>query len=221
MEFSIDAWLDQLAQGLRDVFGSRLLFLGLQGSYRRGEATDKSDIDVVAVLDVLAALDLEAYRRVLKKLPYGEKACGFICGREELFHWPAYDRFQLFHDTRPLIGDLEALMPPLNRKDAAMAARIGAANLYHRLCHGYLYGSPGGEDRQGTCKAALFILQAAQFARSGRYPATREDVINALDEEERAVLCPPARTSDPAAELDRLLVWCRGLLKEMDTEWER
>lgn len=221
MEFSVDAWLDQLAQGLRDIFGERLRFLGLQGSYRRGEATDKSDIDVVAVLDVLEAADLEAYRRILKELPYGEKACGFVCGREELFHWPAYDRFQLLHDTRPLIGDLEKLMPLPDREDAALAAKIGAANLYHALCHGYLYGAPEREDWRWVYKSILYILQAAQFARCGSYPDTRRDLIEALAEPERTLLSPKEEDGDPAAELDRLLGWCRGILKEMDTEGER
>ena len=42
-----------------------LLFVGLQGSYARGEATEASDIDVVVVLDELYFADLLKYRDML------------------------------------------------------------------------------------------------------------------------------------------------------------
>ena len=41
--------MKQLATLVRKEFGERVFFLGLQGSYRRGEATEQSDIDVVDV----------------------------------------------------------------------------------------------------------------------------------------------------------------------------
>ncbi|MBQ9141799.1 MAG: nucleotidyltransferase domain-containing protein [Lachnospiraceae bacterium] len=31
----------------KDEFGDRLLYVGLQGSYLRGEATESSDIDIM------------------------------------------------------------------------------------------------------------------------------------------------------------------------------
>ena len=54
------------------------------GSYARGEGTEDSDIDVVLVLDKLLAADLRIYRNMLDELPYREKTCGFISGRQEL-----------------------------------------------------------------------------------------------------------------------------------------
>ena len=45
----------------RELFGERLWFVGLQGSYGRGEATDTSDIDVVSLfLDTLNIDDLKS-----------------------------------------------------------------------------------------------------------------------------------------------------------------
>ena len=51
MQVNIDTWIQQYLSKLKSLFGSRLAFVGLQGSYGRGEATDNSDIDVVVILD--------------------------------------------------------------------------------------------------------------------------------------------------------------------------
>ena len=56
----LESWLEQFTQSLRETFGKRVWFAGLQGSYARGEATDSSDIDPVVVLDTLNAEDIAA-----------------------------------------------------------------------------------------------------------------------------------------------------------------
>ncbi|MBR5427044.1 MAG: nucleotidyltransferase domain-containing protein [Clostridia bacterium] len=49
--FDVDGYLQRLIGECRDAFLDRLLYVGLQGSYMRGEATDQSDIDVMIILD--------------------------------------------------------------------------------------------------------------------------------------------------------------------------
>ena len=39
----------RLTEELKMKFGKRLLYVGLQGSYLRGEATPESDIDIMLV----------------------------------------------------------------------------------------------------------------------------------------------------------------------------
>ena len=43
----INAWMNDFILKLNEVFASRVWFVGLQGSYGRGEATETSDIDVL------------------------------------------------------------------------------------------------------------------------------------------------------------------------------
>ena len=62
-------WVGSLLNGLRAVFGRRLLYIGLQGSHQRGEATESSDIDVVTVLDTVSVADLERYRSTVRAMP--------------------------------------------------------------------------------------------------------------------------------------------------------
>ena len=70
----IEVWMNGFTEKLVNEFGARLLFLGLQGSYGRGEANEDSDIDVVTVLDRVELADLDAYRAAVREMPEGEKA---------------------------------------------------------------------------------------------------------------------------------------------------
>ena len=42
----IEDYTKRLTEELKKKFGKRLLYVGLQGSYLRGEATSESDIDI-------------------------------------------------------------------------------------------------------------------------------------------------------------------------------
>ena len=51
----INDYTNRLTEELKTKFGDRLLYVGLQGSYLRGEATLESDIDIMLVLDEIHA----------------------------------------------------------------------------------------------------------------------------------------------------------------------
>ena len=57
-----EKYLQDITDFMKEAFGPRLLYVGLQGSYLRGEATENSDIDIMVVLDGLHAQDLRTYR---------------------------------------------------------------------------------------------------------------------------------------------------------------
>lgn len=64
----IKKWVNQFTQEVEKVFADRVRFIGLQGSYSRGGATQTSDIDVVVILDALEMSDLKTYRDMLNTL---------------------------------------------------------------------------------------------------------------------------------------------------------
>lgn len=55
--FDLDHWLDKYIEAVDAAFGARIVFIGLQGSYARGEAHEGSDIDVVLILNSLTLDD--------------------------------------------------------------------------------------------------------------------------------------------------------------------
>lgn len=174
----ISSWLAQMQARILQTFGERVAFIGLQGSFARGEAGPDSDIDLVVILDAVVLEDLERYRALLEEMPLRERSCGFIAGHTELLAWPRYGLFQFFQDTRPIYGELEPLLPPIGRADVATAIQNGAAALYHALAHAFVHEDPG-QALPGLYKAAFFILQAELYLETGFYPR------NAAQMEER------------------------------------
>ena len=57
----ITAWTNMFLNALNENFGERVWFVGLQGSFARGEATETSDIDMVVILDELSPSDVANY----------------------------------------------------------------------------------------------------------------------------------------------------------------
>lgn len=83
----IDSWMALLQDRLLETFGDRVVFVGLQGSHARGEATEGSDIDTVVILDSVCPEDIVSYRGILDSMPRRELACGFLSGVGELSGW--------------------------------------------------------------------------------------------------------------------------------------
>ena len=70
----IEEYIDGLTDILADAFGERLVYIGLQGSYLRNEATENSDIDIMAVIDDISVEDLDTYRQALVSIGNFDKS---------------------------------------------------------------------------------------------------------------------------------------------------
>ena len=158
----ITAWIDGFSKALNDTFANRVWFVGLQGSYGRGEATDTSDIDVVVILDELSASDIGKYNAMLDTLPHRELTCGFLSGKDELLRWESTDLFQFYYDTTSIKGSLDELLTVIDKAAVDRAIKIGACNVYHGCVHNMLYEK--SEDiLRGLYKSASFVVQAIAF----------------------------------------------------------
>lgn len=213
------AWLDQFIAKLQGELGERVCFVGLQGSYRRGEATEDSDIDVVTVLDKVDLSTLNAYRALVRSMPQGELACGFLCGREELLNWPEFDLLQMVLDTQPRLGSWAALLPQFTAEDTNQAVRVGASGLYHGAVHGWLYEEDRAAALRGLAKSVFFLLRMEAYRKTGRYCINKKELEGYISEEERHLLelsrDPAAVTAEPAqveALYAQLLQWSGGLM---------
>lgn len=183
----ITTWMDGFLKALNKDFGSRVWFVGLQGSYGRGEATETSDIDVVVILDELSASDIQRYNSMLDTLPHRELICGFLSGKEELFRWEPSDLLQFYYDTTPLKGSLDELLPLLDTATVERAVKIGACNIYHGCVHNMLHEK--SEDAlKGLYKAASFVVQAVALRQTGKYVKRKRDLLNVVSSDEKIIV---------------------------------
>ena len=183
----INAWLDEFLKNLNAVFGSRVWFVGLQGSYGRGEATETSDIDVVVILNEFTVADIQAYNQLLDTLPHRELICGFVSGKDEIMNWEPADLFQFYHDTTPIKGSLDELLSKIDGVAIDRAIKIGACNIYHGCVHNMLH-TKNEDILKGLYKAASFVVQAIVFKQTGNYIKHQNQLLQESLLEERIVL---------------------------------
>lgn len=177
----IHEWMKNFVEVMKGTFGGRIVCIGLQGSYGRGEASEGSDIDVVVILDQLDLEDLEKYDEVISKLPSRELVCGFVSGKRELENWEKSDLFQFYYDTEPIAGSLEFLLPKLDREAVRRAVRIGACNIYHMCVHNILH-EKDAEILKGLYKSAGFTVQAICYHATGEYRKRKAELMEAAPE---------------------------------------
>ncbi len=182
----INIWTDKFIKALNETFPYRVCFVGLQGSYSRGEATDRSDIDMVVILDKLSATDIGIYNSMLDTLPHRELICGFLSGKDELLNWEPADLFQLYYDTTPIKGSLDEVLGLLEESAIDRAIKIGACNIYHGCVHNMLYDK-SVDILHGLYKSASFTLQAIAFRQTGKYIRKQIDLLPVLSIEDKAI----------------------------------
>ena len=183
----IKSWLEEFLQKLNEIFKSRVWFVGLQGSYGRGEATETSDIDVVVILNEFTVADIQAYNGMLDTLPHRELICGFVSGKDEIMNWESSDLFQFYHDTTPIKGSLDELLPKIDSVAVDRAIKIGACNIYHGCVHNMLH-TKNDDILKGLYKAASFVVQAIVFKQTGNYIKHQNQLLQAALLDEKIVI---------------------------------
>ena len=183
----ITAWMDGFLKALHDTFGNRMWFVGLQGSYGRGEATETSDIDVVVILDELSASDIGEYHAMLDTLPHRELICGFLSGKDELLGWEPSDLFQFCYDTTSIQGSLDELLAVIDESAVNRAIKIGACNIYHGCVHNMLH-EKSKDILRGLYKSASFVVQAIAFKQTGKYIKQKSKLRDVVSTDERLIL---------------------------------
>ena len=215
----IDEYVDELITFLKDAFGERLMYIGLQGSYLRNEETENSDIDIMAVIDNLSVEDLKTYQKALVSVGNFDKSCGFICGKADLEHWNPLEICHLLNTTKDYYGELKNLVPAYTVEDERNYVKLCLNNLYHEICHRYIHA-----DREYnviklpiTCKSVFFIMQHLYYLSSGNFIPTKRELLECVQDEDKLVLKLSISLQDHTDyDFDRaflvLFHWCRNAL---------
>ena len=183
----ITVWMQNFLQTLNKTFENRVWFVGLQGSYGRGEATETSDIDVVVILDELSAKDIQIYNDMLDTLPHRKLICGFLSGKNEIMNWEPSDLFQFCNDTTPIKGTLDEVFALIDENAINRAIKIGACNIFHGCVHNMLHEK--SEDiLRGLYKSASFVVQAIVFKQTGNYIKYQEELLKVVSSDELVIV---------------------------------
>ena len=183
----ITVWIKTFLQTLNETFENRVWFVGLQGSYGRGEATETSDIDIVVILDELSAIDIQTYDTMLNTLPHRELICGFLSGKDEILNWEPSDLFQFYYDTTPIKGSLDELLAVIDECAVNRAIKIGACNIFHGCVHNMLHEK--SEDvLKGLYKSASFVVQAIAFNQTGKYIKHQKELLKVVSSDEQVIV---------------------------------
>ena len=184
---NIENWMETFIAKLNETFENRVWFVGLQGSYGRGEATETSDIDVVVILDELSAMDIHTYNTMLDVLPHRELICGFLSGKNEIFRWEPSDLFQFCYDTTPIKGSLDEVLSLVDETAVDRAIKIGTCNIYHGCVHNMLHEKSENILRE-LYKSASFVVQAIAFKRTRKYFKHQKDLLPIISPDEQAII---------------------------------
>ena len=183
----ITDWTNTFLSALNDQFGDRVWFVGLQGSFARGEATETSDIDTVVILDELSAMDVQNYNKMLNTLPHREMICGFLSGKDDIMNWEPSDLFQFCHDTTPIKGSLDEVLTLVDENAVNRAIKTGACNIFHGCVHNMLHEK--SEDiLRGLYKSASFVVQAIVFKQTGNYIKHQRELLTVANPDEQAII---------------------------------
>ena len=183
----ITAWMNDFLQKLNLTFENRVWFVGLQGSYGRGESRDPSDIDIVVILDELSAMDIQTYNAMLDTMSHRELICGFLSGKKEIMNWEPSDLFQFCYDTTPIKGSLDEVMAIVDDSAVNRAIKIGACNIYHGCVHNMLH-EKSDDILRGLYKSASFVVQAIAFKRTAKYIKHQSELRNIVSNDERVIV---------------------------------
>ena len=216
----ITIWMQNFLQTLNETFTNRVWFVGLQGSYGRGEATETSDIDIVVILDELSAMDIQTYNNMLDTLPHRELICGFLSGKKEIMNWEPSDLFQFCHDTTPIKGCLNEVISAIDESAVNRAIKIGACNTFHGCVHNMLYDK--SEDiLRGLYKSASFVVQAIAFKQTRNYISHQKELLQVVSSDERDIVetflnLKNGETADFNLMSETLFAWSKKWIVEND-----
>lgn len=223
--FRVEEYLSELIASMKNVFGDRLLYVGLQGSYLREEATEDSDLDIMVILKDLSVQDMKLYREIILQMQDYEKSCGFICGMDEFRAWNPLELCHLLHSTKDYYGKLSVLIPEYSKEDIANFIKLSIGNLYHEICHRYIHSGREANYQKLplTYKGVFFTLQNMYYLKNGVFCVTKKDLIDMLETRDKEIMeislsIANVEEYDFDKAFSKLFLWCKSVLTELKVE---
>ncbi len=223
--FRVEEYMSELIASMKNVFGDRLLYIGLQGSYLRREATENSDLDIMVIIKELSVQDMKCYREIIMQMQDYEKSCGFICGMDEFKTWNPLELCHLLHSTKDYYGKLSMLIPEYSKEDIANFIKFCVGNMYHEICHRYIHADSVANYQKLplTYKGVFFILQNMYYLKNSVFCVTKKDLIDMLETRDKEIMeislsIANVEEYDFDKAFSKLFLWCKSVLTELKFE---
>ena len=204
--------VESLRTAIMELFGDNLIFLGLQGSYGRCEASDASDIDLVVILLECGKEELLKYKHLIDCQPEKDLLCGFVSSLAEIRAWESADRAQLLLDTIPIYRELAVLCPPVTFDDIKNAIMQGACAIHHAVSHAILHSKDLSIVPE-LYKNARFVIRIKYYFEKCEYISRFGILERLVDSDERLILDASNTATEEAA--FRLLEWASRTILSM------
>ena len=224
----VDLWLACFLKRLREGFGERLIFVGHQGSWARGEPRQGSDIDVAVVIDHVDSQDLSVFRNMIGEMPNAKLlAGGVFLSISELKALRRFESISLFYGCRTLYGTLDDIIKTPEPADLREHIQvIASANLFHAR-HYLLYPHDWAQavhKLYHPFKECFYALQSWILLCEGRFITTKGELCDYLSEpDDKAVLrvtknwheSEQDRERQPLHFIELLERWSRSMLSRL------
>lgn len=220
---NIEEYIEIIVEKLKETYFDRLVYVGLQGSYLRGEATENSDIDIMVVIDNMTIADLDNYRLIINSLEYSDKMCGFICSKTDIENWNPLEICNLINSTKDYYGNLIKLVPSYSDNDIKNYIKISINNLYHEICHRYVFSNKISniENLKYSYKNVFFILQNLYYFENKKFIKTKSELLDLLEGKNRevlenSILLDKEKEYDFDKYFELLFTWCQDTLIKIE-----
>lgn len=224
----VDQWLSGLLKRLRETFRERLVFVGHQGSWARGEPREDSDVDVVVIIDHLDSQDLAVFRSIIDEMPDAKSlASGIFLSISDLKALRRFESISLFYGCRILHGTLDGIIKRPGLDDLREHIQvIGSANLFHAR-HYLLYPHDWSQvvhKLYYPFKECFYALQSWILLCEGRFIATKGELFDHLSEPDDKAVIQVAkewrtlrqdRENHPLYYIELLERWSRNMLSRL------
>lgn len=224
----VDRWLADFVKRLCRSFGERLIFVGHQGSWARGEPRHGSDIDVAVIIDHIDSQDLTAFRNMVGEMPNAKPlASGVFLSISELKASRRSELVQFFYGCKILYGTLNGIIGMPESADLREHIQVTAsASLFHAR-HYILYPHDWGKvvhKLYYPFKECFYALQSWILLREGKFIPTKDELFEQLSEADDKEVIRIAknwqeleqdREKQPLYYIELLERWSRNMLSRL------
>jgi len=225
----VNAWLAELVAKLKDSFGERLIWVGHNGSWARGEPRAESDTDCIVIIDYIEDGDLTAFRDTMSSMPDAQKlGSGIFLSVTELRQIPRFELVPFFHGRKVLHGSIEGIVTPPIPADLIEDIRIKTDDNLHAARHYLLYPHDLPKvvhKLKYHFKRCFYALQSWQLLSTGKFINTKVEILDILSDPIDVEVIRVARdwfkigddlTARASYYIELLERWSRGMMRKLE-----